>query len=779
MPTPTTENVLRPATPRTTEPGTYARGDEQTTALRRWYFAFFVVSGACSLVYEVVWLRLASADFGITTPMVSIVLSVFMAGLGLGSWLGGRLARRWKASSAARTLRRYAALELLIGLSGVLVVPMLSWGRLVSERIQDAANLGSLGLYAVAGALVTVALLPWCTCMGATIPFMMSAMKKSLGGEAGRSFSFLYVANVLGAVLGTLVPAFILFELFGFERTLLGTALTNGILAISVAALSLGKRVQEARMTLEAGPTGPVRSQADLGSKSLLLWLLFLTGFASMALEVIWIRQFTPYLGTFVYAFALILAIYLVATFLGARSYRAWNRSRSPLRGVGAWAIVGSCALIPLVTANPRMRLQMVSLLPFLSGIPRVLLGVAPFSGVVGFITPMLVDDWGAGDPARGGKAYGVNVLGCILGPLFAAFCLLPWLGVEGGTMLLAAALLAAGLLATLGPHRLGVRGKRSIRGLLLWGGAATLVLVATSRAQAYQDIYRHRAVKRDYVATVIATGTGMRKKLLVNGIGITHLTPLTKMMAHLPLAFLSRRPRNGLVICFGMGTTFRSMLSWRIPTTGVDLVPSVPKLFGYYFSDASELMKSPLAHVVIDDGRRFLERTKGRYDVIVIDPPPPVQAAGSSLLYSRQFYAIAKKRLRPGGILAQWLPSGDAATQASVAKAISESFPYVRVFGSIEGWGYHFLASEQPIPDTPASQLAAKMPPAAVADMLEWGPYHTAQQQIQAFLSREIPISSLIAKNPSVPALSDNRPVNEYFLLRDVLPHSWMGGMP
>ena len=82
----------------------------------------------------------------------------------------------------------------------------------------------------------------------------------------------------------------------------------------------------------------------------------------------------------------------------------------------------------------------------------------------------------------------------------------------------------------------------------------------------------------RDYTATVIATGEGMDRELLVNGIGMTKLTPITKMIAHLPLTMLGRTPSRGLVICFGMGTTFRSMLTWDIPATVVDLVPSCPK---------------------------------------------------------------------------------------------------------------------------------------------------------------------------------------------------------
>ena len=176
-----------------------------------------------------------------------------------------------------------------------------------------------------------------------------------------------------------------------------------------------------------------------------------------------------------------------------------------------------------------------------------------------------------------------------------------------------------------------------------------------------FATVFPRREVLRDSTATVIATGTGMRKRLITNGVGITSLTPVTKMMAHLTLASLPEPPHNVLVICFGMGTTYRSVMSWGVRTTAVELVPSVPRLFSYYHEDGAHLLDSPRSHLVIDDGRRYMERSPQKFDAIIIDPPPPVQAAASSLLYSKGFYAVAKERLEPDGILQQWLPDGDS----------------------------------------------------------------------------------------------------------------------
>jgi len=169
----------------------------------------------------------------------------------------------------------------------------------------------------------------------------------------------------------------------------------------------------------------------------------------------------------------------------------------------------------------------------------------------------------------------------------------------------------------------------------------------------------------------------------------------------------------------------------------------------------------------VIDDGRRFLERSNKVYDLVVVDPPPPVSAAGSSLLYSREFCDTVKKRLAPHGIFQQWLPSGDGLVVASITRALVESFPYVRAFPSVEGWGLHLLASREPIPAATAATLAGRLPPSAARDLIEWGPADTAEAQLQRILEREVPLEHVLALAPRAPALHDDRPVNEYFLLR------------
>ena len=710
-----------------------------------WFFTFFLVSGFCSILYEIVWLRLAMAQFGVTSALASIVISVFMAGLGLGSWGSGRLIRKYEMRVRVPALRLYALAELLIGMSALLVPYQLLWGRKLLEWIGASS---SWAYYLGSGTWIALTLVPWCACMGATIPVAMLAIRRRDPERSQRSFSYLYLSNVLGAVIGATFPL-LLIELYGFRDTLKIGAACNGLLALSAMLLSLGRTEPSGPVRTEPATKGVASRASSQGNRPLAL--LFLTGLTSIGMEVVWIRQFTPYLGTVVYAFASILATYLVSTFIGLQIYRLWSR-RNRREGNLIWVLLGLFALLPLLAANPGIHI---------SRLLRLMVGIAPFSGVLGFLTPLLVDRWSVGDPARAGKAYAVNVFGCILGPLLSGFLLLPLISERWVLFVFS----LPWLLMAFRPA--GPSGKR-----LDWQAGISYAVVLSALAlvftqKSYEDQFGHGEVLRDNTATIVAMGEGRNKHLWVNGVGITGLTPITKFMAHLPLSFLDHPPKNALVVCFGMGTTYRSLMSWDIPVTAVELVPSVPRVFGYFHADGPALLRSPLSHVVIDDGRRYLERTYEQYDVITIDPPPPVQAAGSSLLYSKEFYAIIRRRLRPGGILQQWLPGGDPVVRASVARALKESFPYVRVFHSVEGWGYHFLASESPLPNPTAAELAQRLPDKAATDFLEWGPESTPEGQFADVLKREISLDDLIQQAPTASALRDDRPVNEYYLTR------------
>jgi len=707
-----------------------------------WFFFFFFVSGFCSVLYELIWLRLSMAQFGVTTALTSMVLSVFMAGLGLGSWLAGGALRRYGKRLGIPPLRLYALLELLIGISAFVVPLELVWGHRILEHLTATVAMSSGMFYLVSGLWLAATMIPWCACMGATIPVAMYAIRCDTRYPMTRSFSFLYVANVLGAVGGSFLPLLVI-ELYGFGGTARVGAVLNAIIAVVALAVSWTTS-RQARPVAEIA-----RDLAPECSRRVLVFL-FATGLATMATELIWIRLFTPYIGPVVYSFGMILVAYLLATTIGARIYRWWSQTHS-VESPLTWISLAFFGVLPLLTADSRMPIHLVA---------RVFVGVMPFAGMMGFLTPMLVDRWSSGDPDRAGRAYAVNVVGCIVGPLLAGFILLPLVGEQLAMLLLVLPWFAMAW-PRKGSHAFSPLVRASAFAIVL-GSLAVFFL-----SHGYEIQFPERRVLRDSTATVIAKGVGAERRLLVNGMGMAKLTPITKMMTHLTLASLDHVPKRVLVVCFGMGTSFRSAESWGVSSTVVELVPSVPKLVTFYHADGDKVLSWPLGHVVIDDGRRFLERSPEPFDAIIIDPPPPVQTAGSSLLYSQDFYEVAKTRLVPGGILQQWLPDGDDATQTAVAKALKDSFPYIRVFRGMEGWGWHFLASERPIPVRTAAELVAAMPSGAVRDMMEWGPAATPVDQVGLLLAHELPLQPMIALSPATPALQDDRPINEYFLLR------------
>jgi len=710
------------------------------------------------------------ADFGVVTPLVSIVLSVFMAGLALGSWGGGRLVRRSRNRPGGFFIGLYGASELTIGISGLVVGPLLSQGRALLAASQANAAWGSLSYYFASGCCVALVMLPFCACMGATFPLAMAGIRTAFGAESSRSFSYLYLANVCGALAGALGTAFVFIELIGFTQTLHIAAGLNALVACLAFTVAARTRLRAAESPRDEAPRdeAPARNESLLkngqrgirtvdSADRMVLPLLFTTGLSSLGMEVVWTRQFVPFLGPLVYSFATILAVYLAGTALGSRFYRRWmarnvDGTDSAIRI--AVILAGLFALLPLLAADPRALLQF----RMVGAVVRVVFGIGPLCGVLGFLTPMLVDRCSSGDPDRAARAYAVNALGCIVGPLVAGFLLLPVAGERSTLVILTLPFFIVAFLHS----------SRAFRPLGAAAMAGGLLLIVLTRD--FETLYPDAKVRRDYTATVIATGRGMDKQLLVNGVGITRLTPITKMMVHLPAAFLDSPPKNILILCFGMGTSFRSALSWGVPVTVVELVPSVPSLFSYFHADGEDQLRSRNGTVVIDDARRFLERTRGTFDVIVIDPPPPLAAAASSLLYSPEFYRVLSRRLRPGGILQQWLPGGEQIVGSAIGKSLSNSFSDVLVFRSIEGVGLHFLASFQPLNKRTGAELAERLPPAATRDLLEWGPASTAPAQFQTVLDRETSLQALVTLAPDAPMLTDDRPINEYFLLRNML---------
>src|SRR5262252_7206522 len=386
-------------------------------------FLLFFCSGFCSLLYQVVWVRMAFAHFGVITPVLSVVLSVFMLGLGVGSWLAGKWVQWWSRRLKISSAYFYGGAELIIGI-GALAVPQLF--RAGENYLLKTGEASSTGYLLVSAIFIVVAILPWCTMMGATFPLMMSFIRQ-IDPANRSSFSFLYLANVMGAMAGTAVTALVLVELFGFRETYVIAATINCLIAATSFALARLHRL-EARQPVGLRRPAQVPMQAGIdASRRWLEVVLFTTGFTSLAMEVAWTRAFTFVLKTTIYAFAMILTTYLLATWIGSYLYR---RGLKGGRLISTEGVLGaSCvfSLLPIVLNDPRLG----------ENIAVTLLSIVPFCLALGYLTPRLIDAYSGGDPANAGRSYGVNIAGGILGPLVAAYILLPTIGTHAALLVL------------------------------------------------------------------------------------------------------------------------------------------------------------------------------------------------------------------------------------------------------------------------------------------------------------------------------------------------------
>ncbi|MGD0278963.1 MAG: fused MFS/spermidine synthase [Smithella sp.] len=710
---------------------------------------------------------MAYASFGTITPVLSVIISVFMLGLSLGSFLGGRLITGLNHRYNVSSVIFYASTEFFIGLGAFAVPKLFSLGE---RLLLSSGEMNSIQYLLFSDVIIAISILPWCILMGFTYPFMMSFIKgMDKGNNSG--FSYLYFANVLGAMCGTFLTAWVLIELTGFYNSLLIAASLN--FSVFIAGIVISIRYPYKNTLTENLETANYKfcSPKDtlIKNPAFIYLLLGSTGFISMAMEVVWVRAFTPVMLTTIYSFAALLTVYLFATWAGSFMYRKQLHRESVLSTGNLLACLAVFSFFPLIMNDPRL----------ITSIPVILISIFPFCVALGYLTPKLIDEYSLGRPYEAGKAYAVNIAGCVIGPLFASYILLPKSGVKFSLIILGIPF----LLFFVAYHKSAIFKKKRL--IVMTTLAALMILISTFISVSYEDVYvlmeddinqreffvlqKDSVVRRDHTATVISTGQGMQKMLFVNGIGITHLTPLTKMMAHLPLAFCKDKPESALVICLGMGTTYRSALSWNIKVTAVELVPSVRDALGYYFADAESIMKNPNGKIIIDDGRRFLNRTKETFDVITIDPPPPLESAGSSLLYSEEFYSLIKMHLKQKGVFQQWFPGGELKIAQAMARALSNSFPYIRIYRSAEGWGFHFLASMSPLDVPSVPTMISRIPDSAKRDITEWyevDKVNSFEGFIKFVLASEIPLATFLNNDRHI-TITDDRPYNEYFFLR------------
>lgn len=724
----------------------------------------FLLSGAAGLVYQVVWSRLLVLVLGATSEAFAITVAAFMAGLAIGSALAGRRAER-----LARPVRAYALLEAAIAASAGAVPAAVR----AAEPVYIAAE--RLGVPGARLALTAAILLVPTSVMGATLPVLARLARE----RAGRDLARLYGANTLGATAGCLAAGWVLIEVLGLAGTARVAVAAN--LVAAAGALALGDRPAPSAAGADdrrgaAGDVLPPRT-ADA--------VYLLTGFLALALEILWTRLLVPRTGSEIYVFSAILAVYLAGIGLGSVAYAL--RPVPPTRAAFGLAVAaaGAGSVLVVVLASGA-----VVEWPF----RRLVWVLLPATGAMGLAFPVgiaLATPPGASLAAATGRLYAWNTLGGIAGALAAIFALAPALGSGRAAGLLSAAYLALGAsIAAPAARRLG--------GALAAGAAGVALAVAAGSPvflhPAVVRVLRHPAAvlfehREDRVAAATAGAfhppSPYREFLLVNGIGMTMKTIDTKMLAHLPAALVPDA-RRALVLCFGMGTSFRSSLAHPYErVVAVDLVPTVPSFMRYYHADAETILADPRGAIVIDDARHFLEATGETFEIISSDPPPPIQSAGTVLLYSREFYEAGRRRLAPGGVFVQWLPfeGGTIEDYRTHVRTFLSVFPHATAWRAVDGNGFYLVGSEGPHAIDRARAAEALGRPAVRADIAEWTPSFAGlsgealADSIAAL--RHADDATLRAAAGDGPIITDDRPRTEYYWLRrrlglDPSPPGW-----
>lgn len=731
-------------------------------------YGLFFLSGAAGLLYQVIWVRQFSVFFGSSTHSVVAVITAFLGGLALGSAIFGRLGHRWQPQAL---LRLYGWLEICTGVSAAATILLLHWIVPLYQNFSDGSTLTPRLLLLKFMLTVPCLLIPT-TLMGGSLPVMVGALRRVFS-RVDETFSLLYAINTFGAVFGVCVSAFVLIESFGLQATLLIAVAVNCIVGVTAQFLRLPASPSDASAV---HPPAPAAASHWSRHDRMVVVALGCTGFIAIALEVLWSRMLIPVTGTAVYAFALILAINLLGIALGSLLY--YKLFRDAVAPPWTFPVTQICIAIFSFVATV---LYVVT--PEHGSAFVVFLIVLPVTVCMGLAFPAALSLLSDRAHQRGavGWTYALNTVGAIAGGIAANYVLIPTFG--SGVSVAIGSVLSAALAATFAfvyRDRITVPRQRKIIHSFTTATVVTLIAIMVFAPTLLLDRttrqYRHRAASEggtvrtleDEVASVVgyADDAARHYELLVDGVGITDLGIETKMMAYMPLA-LHPAPKRMLAICLGMGSTYRAGILAGVHTDAVELSPSVVDMFPLFYADAGAISESPLSTVIVNDGRNYATLTHQVYDTITIDPPPPFYAAGTTVLYAREFYESLKRRLAPDGIVSQWLYYAGSRRDdiAPALKAFTDSFPYVLAYASLSAdAGVHLFGSRVPIALSEAGYRRIFENSAVTADLATVERTITAQTITDMFIADREHLVKLVSNFRPV---TDDRPRTEYFLLR------------
>ena len=688
------------------------------------YFLFFI-SGITALIYEIVWTRMLTLVFGHTVFSVSVVLAAFMAGLGLGSYLFGYAIDRLPETSASKSLLVYGWVEILIFASGALLSLLFAdfsgiYASLHSV-LPESIPLQNLIKMVFSFALM---LIPT-TLMGATLP-IISKYCITDDNRIGTQVSLLYALNTLGAALGCLLAGFFLMGTFGILQTVLLAAGAN--LLIGIGALSIYLETVPGADWKFSLP--PLRIPRIDWSREQKFWMgiSFICGFTALAYEVLWTRLLVFSIASTVYSFSMMLTVFLLGIFLGsliliplaARIHNIRTTLLILQAGTGLYVIGSLYGLESILSApwNGYNLSQPVStFLRYFKDSAGLMLVPTLF---LGMCFPLLIKII-SGEHQNIGKAtgqiYSANTLGAILGSLCAGFLFLPNLGSQASLTLVATLnLLTVVLLFRTGNYlTLAVR-----KGLTVVFAALILFVNTAIPGDLLNPFFMRDSVGKRNIKELLYFEEGLSdtvavfkgnygvldpeaKSLITNGVSMSASNLIAsrymKLFAHIPILLVDQ-PEDVLVVCFGTGqTTGAASLHPRVKSVdSLELSSSVINAGRMFAKENRQVLNNPKVNFVIQDGRNHLLTTHKQYDVITSEPPPP-RTAFTVNLYTREYYELQKKHLKPGGIAAQWVPlhSPGEKEVAMHFGTFQSVFPYTMGWMPVAG-EMLLIGSDQPI---------------------------------------------------------------------------------
>jgi spermidine synthase len=672
----------------------------------------FAGSGCSALIYEVAWYQVLQLALGSTAVSLGILLATFMGGLCIGSIALPRLDLR-----KHHPLKVYAALEFGIAVFGIAVTIAMP---LISHVYIVGAEHGMPGML-LRAVVAAVCMLPSTILMGASLPAIVRGIEATPRGVSW--WALLYGGNTAGAVFGCLLAGFYLLRIYNMATAAYVAAAINLLVAAISFFLARG---------IAPAPDSPTRATGPASVNWPVYIAIGLSGAAALGAEVIWTRLMGMLLLATVYAFSIILAVFLVGLAAGGAA-ASWliRRTRADLAlGICqllltlaiAWTAGVITGILPfwsdaiLTTTNPwEMFLLDLKRCAFAILPPSLLWGASfPLACAAAIKSP---DD----DPGRvAGGIYAANTLGGIAGALAVSLVLIPWIGTQQSTrlILMLSALSALIVLTPLILKRsarvlpaLGLLASMLIAGLFAWGVPDVPGdLIAYGRRM---GIYKGQS-QILYVAegrnSSVAISRWSNGTTYVNVNGHVEATTepfdmkLQRMVGHLP-GLIHPNPKSVLGIGFGAGVSAGTFT--RYPgiehITVCEIEPVIPPASTRYFAPQDyDVYHNPRTRIIYDDARHYLLTTTEKFDIIASDPLD-VFVKGTAALYSKEYFEAVKQHLNPGGMFSLYVPlyETDQPTIKSELETFFQAFPNATVWSNTrDGLGYDmvFMGQAEPL---------------------------------------------------------------------------------